>query len=359
MTILTRYITVVWLRFLALCLGSFIAVYLVLDMMDKIPRFIRAGGAAPDIVRFFVFKLPEIFGQTAPFSILMATLLTLGLFSRNSEIVAMQSCGISLIRIARPMLILGLLASILLLLNTELVVPNSYERMDRVERIDIRKQGNHAVFKRDNIWFRSDALILQARLFDPVARRLQGVIVWTLDSAMNPVSRIDADAAELRDGRWFLIRPVEKDFATGHGFTERRFAIREIPLKLRMDDLRLLGNNADNLSYRQLKEYSESLQRGGYQAFRYLAMMHAKLSTPFAAFVMVILGIPFALRNSRSGGIALGIGASIAIGFAYFVINSVLLSYGRSGVLPPVTAAWGANVIFSLGGAWLAMTVKG
>jgi lipopolysaccharide export system permease protein len=73
---------------------------------------------------------------------------------------------------------------------------------------------------------------------------------------------------------------------------------------------------------------------------------------------MVILGIPFALRNSRSGGIALGIGASIAIGFAYFIVNAVLLSYGRSGVLPPLVAAWGANFLFVLGGVWLAMTSK-
>ena len=73
---------------------------------------------------------------------------------------------------------------------------------------------------------------------------------------------------------------------------------------------------------------------------------------------MVVLGIPFALRNSRSGGVAVGIGSSIAIGFTYFVINAILLSYGRSDVLPPVVAAWGANLIFVMGGGWLALTVK-
>ena len=56
--------------------------------------------------------------------------------------------------------------------------------------------------------------------------------------------------------------------------------------------------------------------------------------------------------------LALGIGASVAIGFAYFVVNAVLLSYGRSGVLPPLVAAWGANFLFVLGGIWLAMTAK-
>lgn len=358
MSILSRYIAAAWLRLLALCMGSFIAVYLVLDMMDKIPRFIRAGGAGVDIVRFFVWKVPEMVGQTASFSILMATLLTMGLFSRNSEIIAMRSCGISLLRISFPMLFLGLAASFLLLLNAELVVPKCYERMEQIERVNIRKQGLNTVFRLNNIWFRSDSKILQARLFDPQAKVLRGVVLWKLDSSMNPTSRMDAESAEFRDGRWTLKGVVNKDFSQGHGFVASQAQTMDVALNLKLDDLRVLDNNADNLSFKKLREYADNLRSGGYPAFRYMTMMHTKLSAPFAAFVMVVLGIPFAFRNSRSGGTALGIGASIGIGFAYFVVNAMLLSYGRSGVLPPLVAAWGANVIFCLGGVWLAMTVR-
>lgn len=358
MGILSRYIAVTWLRLLALCLGSFLAVYLVLDMMDKIPRFLRAGGELVDIFTFFVCKLPEMVGQTASFSILMTTLLTLGLLSRNSEVIAMRSCGVSLLRISMPMLWMSLVVCLLLLVNAELVVPKSYEKMELIERVKIKKQGVNAVFKRNNIWFRSDEKILQAQLFDPPSKTLKGVTVWFVDAAMNPVSRIDADSAVYNEGRWVLRDVSVKNFTDGKGFTDKKTPAMEIVLNLKVDDLRVLDNNADNLSYRKLKDYAETLQSGGYQAYRYLTMMHNKLSAPFAAFVMVILGIPFALRNSRSGGIALGIGASIAIGFAFFVVNAVLLSYGRSGVLPPFVAAWGANFIFALGGAWLAMTVK-
>jgi lipopolysaccharide export system permease protein len=327
-------------------------------MMDKIPRFIRSAGTARDMVAFFVFKLPEIINQTASFSILMATLLTLGLLSRNSEITAMRSCGISLLRISLPMLVLGLLASLLLLVNTELVVPKSYERMEHIERVAINKQGVNAVFKRNNIWFRSEALIIQAQLFEPQEKTLKGVVVWTVDRSMNPLSRIDAESAEFRSGAWTLKNAVLKDFNPEAGFNMRTVPAMAIALNLKVDDLKVLDNNADNLSFRKLKEYADNLRRGGYQAFRYQTMMHAKLSAPFAAFVMVILGIPFALRNSRSGGVALGIGASVAIGFSYFMVNAVLLSYGRSGVLPPVVAAWAANFLFVLGGIWLAMTAK-
>ena len=358
MTIISRYITVAWLRLFAICLSSFVAVYLVLDMMEKIPRFLRAGGAPGDILLFFIWKMPEMIGQTAPFSILMATLLALGLLSRNSEIIAMRSCGISLFRISLPMLTLGLAASLLLLYNAELVVPHSYQKMEFIERIAIKKQEINTVFKRNNIWFRSGNMILQAQLFDPQSRTLKGVVIWTMENAGSPLSRIDAETARFTGNRWLLLRPVIIDFNGIKKSATKKMETMEIALNLKIDDLRVLDNNADNLSYGKLKEYADSLSSGGYQTYRYLTMMHAKLSAPFAAFVMVILGIPFALRNSRSGGIALGVGASIGIGFAYFVVNAILLSYGRSGLLAPLVAAWGANCIFVLGGVWLAMTVR-
>jgi lipopolysaccharide export system permease protein len=359
MNLLDRYIAKTWLRLLVLCLCGFIGLYLVIDMIEKIPRFLRAGGSAVDILQYFGWKLPEILSRTATFSILMATLLTLGVLSRDSELIAMRSCGISLLKISLPMLILGFVASILLFLNAELLLPYTYAQTERIDRVKIKKKGDNLTFKRNNIWFRSESLILQARLFEPETRTLSGVVVWNVDAVMNPVSRIDADKAVYKEGQWFLDSALQKNFLSPVGFETKSVAKMAVDLKLKVEDLRVLERDADNMSVLVLKEYAENLKRGGYQAYRYYTLMHTKIATPFAALIMVLLGIPFALRNSRSGGITMGIGASIAISFAYFVLNAVLLSYGRSGVLTPVVAAWGANVIFMLGGIWMSMSVKG
>jgi len=359
MGILDRYIAQTWLRLLVLCLSGFVAIYLVIDLIEKIPRFLRAGGGAGDILQYFIWKLPEMIGRTATFSILMATLLTLGLLSRDSEIIALRSCGVSLLRISLPLLTLGLVASILLLINAELVLPYSYARTELIDRIKIKKKGDSVTFKLNNIWFRSKSTILQARLFEPKTRTLSGVVVWIVDGSMNPVSRVDADTAVYRDGRWLLNSTVLKNFQAAAGYAPHSAQTMELDLNLKIEDLQVLEKDADNMSIRTLKEYAENLRRGGYEAYRYLTLMHTKIASPFAALIMVMLGIPFALRNSRSGGIGMGIGAGIGIGFAYFVINAVLLSYGRSGVLTPIVAAWGANVLFMLSGIWLSMTVKG
>ena len=359
MGILDRYIGQTWLRLLTLCLSGFVALYLVIDLIEKIPRFLRAGGAAGDILQYFIWKLPEMISRTATFSILMATLLTLGVLSRDSEIIAMRSCGISLLRMSLPMLALGFVASILLLINAELVLPHSYARTELIDRVKIKKKDDQVTFKRNNIWFRSKSKILQARLFEPKTQTLSGVVIWSVDDYMNPVSRIDAETAVYMDGRWSLNSSTQRNFQNAAGYAPAFVKTTGLDLNLKIEDLQVLDIDADNMSIRTLSEYAENLRRGGYQAHRYLTLMHTKIASPFAALIMVVLGIPFALRNSRSGGIAMGVGTSIGIGFAYFVVNAVLLSYGRSGVLTPVVAAWGANVLFMLSGIWLSMTVKG
>ena len=357
MSILGRYIARTWLRLEALCLGGFMSIYLVLDVMDKIPRFVKAGGAPLDMLRFFAWKLPEMVGQAAPFSILVATLLTLGLLSGSGEITAMNSCGVSLLRISLPLLALGMLSSLLLLANAELLAPTSYEHRERIERIDIRKQGANTVFRLNNIWFRSETMILQAGLFVPQESKLKGVVVWKVDSAMNPVGRIDAESAEFHGNVWTLRNARLKDFSKDLGYTTQTVPAMDIPLNLKLDDLKILDNDAENLTYATLREYADNLRRGGYKASRYETMMYSKFSAPFAAFVMVVLGIPFAIRNRRSGGVLLGIVAGIAIGFIYYVTSAVLVSYGRTGALPPFLAAWGTNCLFVLSGMWLAMTI--
>lgn len=351
-----RYLAVTWLRLFMMCQMGFLAVYLVLDFVEKYGRFSKAGGATGAILRFFVYKLPEMLGQTMPFAVLMATLLALGTLSRSSELTALRSCGLSIPRMVRPILLLGLACSAVMLVNAELVVPESYRQMEHIEKVVIKKQGINTFFRLNNIWYRSNNLILQAKVFDPATRTLKGVTVWDLSPEMQPLRRLDAVAAEYGDRGWELVRVSERSFGNGNAVSS--LARLAIPLTLKMDDLRILDNNADNFSFRKLQDYADSLEQGGYPAGRYRTMMHTKLARPFGAFVMVVLGIPFALKTGRTAGVALGVGAGVAIGFAYFIINAVIQPYGYSGVLPPAVAAWGGNLVFVLSGIWLAMTVK-
>jgi lipopolysaccharide export system permease protein len=356
MSKVSRYIAQAWLRLLLLCEGSFLSIYLILDVMEKSGKFIRAKLSLLLILKFFMHKLPEMIGQTMPFAVLLATLLTLGLLSRTSELTALRSCGLSLPRIVKPMIVLGFLFSCALLYNAEFIVPQSFSRMEYIDKVHIRKQDSNAFFRLNNIWYRSENLVLKAQFFDPKTSILKGVVVWDLSSGMEPIRRMDAERAVFGPSGWQLEKAKVRTFVGIGGL--KTVDSLPISLALKTEDLRILDNNADNFSFFKLRDYAINLQKAGYDANRYLTMMHAKIATSFSAFVMVILAIPFAVKTGRSAGVAWGIGVGVTLGFAYFVINAVIQSYGRSGVLPPFIAAWGANFVFILAGIWLAMTIK-
>jgi lipopolysaccharide export system permease protein len=343
---------------LGLCTGSFVAIYLTVDFLEKIARFSRAGGSLRHIFLFFLWKIPEMLNQTIPLAVLLATLLTLGILSRNSEITAMRSCGLSLTRISAPILIVSLVVSILSLLSGEFVVPHSYARMKYVEDVLIAKKSINTFFRQNNIWYREGVLILQARLFDPAARSLSGVTLWQNGTGMRPVRRIDAARGSYTGTGWLLEEVVVRDIAdNGSVATATRDSL-PIPLKLKVEDLKVMEKYADNMGFRDLRIYCRKLEEGGYDATRYRAQMHSRISLPLATLIMAFLGIPFALRSGRSSGIAVGIGISLVIGFSFHIVNALLLSFGQEGVIPPLIAAWAANFIFAGLAVWLTMTVN-
>lgn len=358
MTVLTRYIATAYLRMLGLCLGAFITIYLVVDFMEKIGRFARAGASGHHIALFFLTKVPEIISQTAPLAVLMSTLLTLGMLSMSSELIAMRSSGISLFRITAPILIIALVISLLTLVIGELVLPYSYGKRMYIQDVLIAKKNKNTFFRLQNIWFRDENAVMQARLFDPGSNTLKGITLWEVDHALQPARRIDAQQGQLLNSNWVLSGVTTREISETGLVKSTQSDQLAVQLGLKLDDLKVLGKYADNLTIKELLEYCEKLHKGGYDPTRYLAQMHGRISLPFSAVIMAFLGIPFALRSGRSSGIALGIGISLAIGFLYIIINSVLISFGQAGVLPPVIAAWATNFIFMLAGIWLAMTVE-
>jgi lipopolysaccharide export system permease protein len=309
-------------------------------------------------VYFFLCKIPGMVTQVVPLATLMATLLTLGGLSRTNEITAMRSCGISLGRISIPIIAIAFATSLATLFANEVLTPASYAKMQYIEEVNIQKKSPNIFFRQQNIWYRDEGYILEASLFDPNGMTLKGITIWELGTGIQPVKRIEAEQGVLNKGGWLFRNVVMRTITKGTTIRTDIFPELEVPLALKIDDLKVLEKGTDNMGILALKSYCDKLSRGGYDATRYLAQMHSRVSLPFASLVMAFLGIPFALRGGRTSGIAIGITISLGVGFAYFIINSTLLSFGQAGVLSPVISAWAANSIFASMGTWLAMTIN-
>ncbi|MRR54032.1 MAG: LPS export ABC transporter permease LptG [Deltaproteobacteria bacterium] len=357
MTLLSRYITSIYLKILTLTVCSFTAIYLIIDFLEKLRRFSRTQGEPHYIVLYFLYKIPAIINQIMPLAVLMSTLLTLGILSRSSEIIAMQSCGISLKRIAKPLLVIAFVLSIFTFFSNEAIIPTTSQQQKYVDEVLIQGKSPSTFFRLNNIWFRDKNYILQARLFVPTTWTLKGITLWQTTEGMQPVKRLEAEEGVWNGQSWTLKNVVEKSFSSGKVTDTRKMSLLPVPLQLKVNDLKVWDKNADDMGFFKLKRYTEKLSKAGYDATRYQAQMYSKVSMPFACLIMAFVGIPFSLRSGRSSGVALGIGLSIGIGFAYFVINAILISLGGTGVLPPLVAAWAANFIFALSAIWMTLTM--
>lgn len=319
MKILTRAILALFFRLLGLCLGAFSLIFLVIEFMDKMRRFNRVNTDAMTIGFYFLNKIPEIISQVIPFGVLLATILTLGILVRNNELTALRSSGISLKTIVRPLLVAAFLLSLLTFVSNEIILPVTVRNIRDIEETKLKKNEYGAVFRQHNIWFRDGALVMRAELLDPGTRMLKGITLWEKKGEL-PGRRIEAEEGILVPGGWKFNKARIWTFHDDAQVEISPVTTLVTPLRLTLEDLKKVADYTSSMGFFELQKYARDLKKGGYDVTRYLADMHARAALPFSACVMVLLGVPFAVRSGRSVSAARGIGQGLAIGFGYYVI---------------------------------------
>jgi lipopolysaccharide export system permease protein len=356
---LHRYVIREFLKILGLSLSSLILIYVVVLFFQKMNLFSKYNAPFHLIFVYLLYKIPEVTIQwTLPYAILLATLLTLGTFSRHSEITAMKAGGVSLYRITFPLVLIALLISFISFLGNEYLVPITYHKTRYLLDVQVRKEKSAGSFKNYKIWYRTDHRIMNIRLLDPHRKVLNGFTLYQFDDHFQCTKRIDAREVKWMEGRWWFYDGTVRDFGEGGSGEITPFEKIEFDLGEDWESLRRIGRYSEEMSYGELWNYIQKIQAAGYNATRYLVDLYSKLSTPLLNLIMVLIGIPFALKTSRSGGVALSIGISVMIGFAYAVIFYIFISFGKSGVLSPFLSCWIPTLLFGLAGILTLMSIR-
>ena len=356
---LHRYVIFEFLRILGLSLISLIFVYVIVLFFQKMTIFSRNQAPFYLIFEYLFYKIPSVmFTMTLPFSVLLATLLTLGTLSRHSEITAMKAGGISLYRIVTPVLLLAILFASISFLGNEYLVPYANQKTQYILDVKVRKENPASSFKNYKIWYHGNHQIFNIQLLDSGKKVLEGFTLYQLDDQFRCIQRIDAQKVRWADGKWTFLNGTVRDFSEDGSIRITPFKEKEFPLRETWESFQRIERRSEEMSYTELATYVRKIRSAGYDSTRYVVDLQAKLSFPFLSLVMVLIGIPFALKTGRSGGVALNIGISVLIGFAFGVTFYVFLSFGKSGVLPPLVSAWTPTVVFALAGMFTLMSVR-
>jgi len=358
MKIVDRYLINEYLRNLLFTTLSLISLFLIVDFFEKFRMFLSNHATYGQMGSYFFFRLPMIISQILPAAILLASLVTCGYLSRHSEITAMKANGISLYRIAFPILTIAVLTSLLIFFLSEWVTPHTNDKAENIRMVEVQKRPSVGSFKQDQIWYRGQKGIYNFRLFDARTNTLQGITIHYLDREMKLVMRLDAERGEWTEGRWLFHNVLVTRFDDSEFPVLSRTKQQAVDLPERPSDFQEVQKDVEVMGYFELKRYIRKLQSDGYDATRYVVDLHGKIAFSLVSIILAVIGFSFSLRSERSGGIAQGIGAGLVIGFSYWIVYAFGMSLGRSGTLPPFIAAWFANILFGAASIFLIRRVK-
>ena len=368
-TLLDSYIARQYAAILIMTIVGMLGLFYISTFLDMSDKLFKGQISLGMLLEFLFWSTPEFLTYIIALAVLLAGLVTIGLLTKNSELIVMRACGISIYRTAVPMVAFALLASGVLLGLQEYVLATSNRRADQLKHI-IRTGSPQTFGVLNRKWIVGrNGEIYHYQYYDPRRLELHSLSVFEFDPRDHHLrSRRFVQkavyAADAREGEsdpiWMMDQGWLREFGGPRDgedavkftrFTEQA-AVFE-PADYFVTEAR----EPDLMNFSQLRHYIDELRASGYNVLEHEVGLHRKIAFPFVTLVMTLIAVPFAVTTGRRGAMY-GIGVGIVLALIYWVMISIFAAFGASGVLDPMLAAWAPNLIFGAAAAYLLLTVR-
>jgi LPS export ABC transporter permease LptF/LPS export ABC transporter permease LptG len=334
--------------YFALLTGSFIFLFEAFTFFELLDDIARHRIAFIVVIDYFRYLTPYLFYNLAPLAALVAVLVTLGVMSKNNEIVAIKASGVSLYRLSVPLLLAGVVLAGTLVILDDIYLPYANQRQDAL-RNQIKGRPPQT-YQRPQRWiFGENSKIYNFDVFEPTQNLFGGLTVLELDPATFQVRRrVFASRAQWSDSQkaWILEGGWVRDFDGGTTTHFEQFRVRDLPELIEPPGyFNREFLQAFQMSWRDLRVYIDGLRQAGYDVSALTVQWHRKLAFPMIAPISMLLAIPFAFFVGTRGAVG-GVAIGVSIGIIYWSLAQLLQAMGGIGQLPPFLAGWSPDIIF-------------
>jgi LPS export ABC transporter permease LptG/LPS export ABC transporter permease LptF len=374
--LLDIYVAGQYLRVFGLGLSGLLGLFYIATVIDMADRLFRGSATPRLMLQYLYFETPRYGYYIIPISALVASLVVIGSLTKNSELIVMRACGVSLYRSAVPLLLFAVLLSGVLFELQERVLAYSNRKADALLH-QMRGFPAQTFGVLNRRWIvGNDGDIYHYEYFDPRQNTFSRLTMFDLDAEswrlasltyakevqLMPAPGSAADEADGsfewqgRDGwkRAFITSVKNHKALNRVNYTP--FPTVKLPLEapsyFKTDE-----PDAERMTYAQLKSYIEQLRTSGFQVVPYMVQLQRKVAFPFVTVIMTLLAVPFAVTTGRRGALA-GIGVGIVMAIVYWTTQSVFGAVGAGGLINPTLAAWAANILFGAAAAYMILTVR-
>jgi len=346
---LTIYLAKMFALRIVAVLLMLVLVLLMLDMLGKTGDILAVpGNGDAEVWLYASLRAPQLVARFLPYSVLLATIITLAGLNQNSEVISMKAAGLSAHQILAPLLLIGLVVAAISFAFNERVVTRATSTLKAWENVDYAAVPEDRE-ARSNVYFNdgNDVLMggtLSGRGEDTV---LTDVMFYERDDGGMITRQISAERATYASPGWLLEDASAFTIATAD--TQVIDSIVVAPgVEVAQIELRRVDPDAEPLA--QLSDSIDALQGAGRRTGELEAKWWHKISGPLSAVLMPLLGAVAGFGLARSGKLFARAVIGMALGFAYFVVDNAALAMGSFGGYPPLLAAWAPFFLFLLVG---------
>lgn len=360
MRILDRYIIKSILTIFLGCIILFVFLYIIVDIFGHLDEILKQKTNLILLRQYYLAYLPIIFVQIAPIACLLATLYTLGSLNRNNEIIAMRTSGLSIWQITKTIIIFGVIVSVFVFLLNEKVVTRSQSIIERI-KIQMESQGKKKskeleIIKNLSMYGLKNRLFFVNKFYIK-DNTIEGITILEQDARQNVTKKIVASRGVWRDGLWTFYNSITYNF-------DENGQIKQEPTYFKEEIMNIDESPKDFLNQIQLPEFMNISQLNDYiyklsksgaeKVVNNLKVdLYQRYASPLTSLVIIIVGIPFALKIKRRVTALASFGISFVVGFLYYALNAMSIAFGKAGFFPAFMAVSLSHVLFFLLGIFV------
>ena len=328
---------------IALCAGftllMLVGLFAFFDLLREIDDIGKGGYRFIDALIYLSFTLPGTAYELLPVSVLIGGIYALSTLAGNSELTVMRASGVSLLRLTGWLAATGAAFALLTVVVGEYVAPAASKAGSRYHIQSTKKVllGD----TRSGIWIKDGKQIANVAAMLP-DMTLQGLRIYEFDDTQRLVRITDSAAARYNEdsGHWQLHSNSLTEFPA-----DKQQIVHSVPnllpwkTTLNPDMLSVLMLKPQDMSMRALFAYTSHLRENSQQTARYDLALWSKIFYPVACISMMLIALPFALLQRRSGNVGTRIFAGILLGVGFNFLNRVMGHLGVLYELPAPLAA--------------------
>ena len=358
MSIIYNYVNREIFKNFCVIVVAVISIYVAVDFFEKIDDFMEAGLPFSRVLSFFFYNIPFVVAQIVPVGLFLSILIVFCMMSKSNEIIALRSSGISIYYLLLPLLSIGVLFTILLFFLSEVVVPFTTSKANKIWLSEVRKERLYTT-REKNVWIKGNRKITHIKYYDATNRSLHGISINYFDKDFNLIRRVDAKEALFEKEKWVLTNSMVQTLNIDTRSYKVTFHDKEVvSLDFSPEDMKRAMKKSVEMSFKELMNYIRKVEAEGYDATVYRVDLQAKIAFPFVCIILCMLGIGISVRGKMSEGIPLVVAYGLGIVFFYWIFNSFCISLGYGEVLPAWVAVWVANFTFLCVGLYTLMNAE-